>query len=81
MLTWETVKLAAYLDGYSYTITHGYLDSIAQGDIIRDEPDEWAVEITTPDGDMVSEVCSTIEEAKQFCENTAAEVPGGEVMG
>jgi hypothetical protein len=69
MLTWETVKVVAYFDGYSYTITQG------------DEPDEWGVEITDPDGDMVSEVCSTIEEAKQFCENTAAEVPGGEVMG
>ena len=63
MLTWETVKIAAYHNGYRYTITQGYNDL-----------DEWEVEITDPDGDVVAEVFNTIEEAKEFCENTAAEV-------
>ena len=66
MLTWETVKIAAYLNGYSYTINQG------------DEPDEYWVEITDPDGGYESEICLTIEEAKQFCENTAAEVQAEE---
>ena len=61
MLTWETVKITAYLHGYRYTITQG------------DEWDEWGVEIDDddPDGGFVPEVFNTIEEAKQFCENTA----------
>jgi len=63
MLTWkETVKAVANLNGYTYTITEG------------DDPDEWAVEITTPGGGVIVDVCNTIEEAKEFCENTAAEV-------
>ena len=63
MLTWkETVKAVAYLNGYTYTITQGYNDL-----------DEWEVEITDPDGGVVAEVFNTIEEAKEFCENTAAE--------
>ena len=64
MLTWkETVKAVANLNGYTYTITD-------EGD----DPDEWAVEITTPGGGVIVDVCNTIEEAKEFCENTAAEV-------
>jgi hypothetical protein len=63
MLTWETVKIAAYLKGYRYTITQGYNDL-----------DEWEVEITDPDGDVVAEVFNTLEEAKEFCERTAREV-------
>jgi hypothetical protein len=62
MLTWETIKVAAYLDGYLYIITRD-----------DDEPHVWGVEI--PGGGVVHEVCLTIEEAKQFCENTAREVP------
>jgi hypothetical protein len=61
MLTWKQT-LIAYLNGYSYAITEG------------DEPDDWGVEITTPDGDMDVKVCNTIEEAKEYCERTAAEV-------
>jgi hypothetical protein len=63
MLKWETVKIAAYLKGYRYTITQGY-----------NGLDEWEVEIIDPDGDVVAEVFNTIEEAKEFCENTAAGV-------
>ena len=61
MLTWETVVIAAYLNDYAYTITREL-----------DEPDEWGVEITDPDGGVVVEVCASLEEAKQYCENTAA---------
>jgi hypothetical protein len=61
MLTWETVKAVAHLNGYTYRITQGY-----------DDLDEWEVEITDPDGGVVAEVFNTIEEAKEFCENTAA---------
>jgi hypothetical protein len=64
MLTWETIKVAAYLDGYLYIITRD-----------DDEPHVWGVEITDPGGGVVHEVCLTPEEAKQFCENTAREVP------
>ena len=64
MLTWETVKLVAERDGYRYVIS--------QGD--DDEPDEWGVEITNPDGGMDYNVCLTIEEAKEYCENTATAV-------
>ena len=63
MLTWETVKIAAYLRGYRYTITKGY-----------DDLDEWEVEILDPLGGVVDEVFRSIEEAKEFCERTAAEV-------
>ncbi|HUE61358.1 MAG TPA: hypothetical protein VMO88_17450 [Acidimicrobiales bacterium] len=65
MLTWETVKgrHVAELNGYSYTITQA-----------ADDPDEWEVEITDPDGGVVFEVRLTLEEAKQFCENTAEAV-------
>jgi viroplasmin and RNaseH domain-containing protein len=68
MLTWkETVKAVAYFNGYTYTITQGY-----------DDLDECEVEITDPDGGVVAEVFNTIEEAKEFCENTAAEVQAEE---
>jgi hypothetical protein len=63
MLTWETVKIAAYLRGYRYTITKGY-----------DDLDEWEVEILDPLGSVVDEVFRSIEEAKEFCEHTAAQV-------
>ena len=65
MLTWEIVKTVAELDGYTYTIT-------------QDEWDEWGVEIDDddPDGGFVPEVFNTIEEAKQFCENTAVAAQG-----
>lgn len=63
MLTWETVKIAAYLRGYRYTITKGY-----------DDLDEWEVEILDPLGGVVDEVFRSIEEAKEFCEHTAAQV-------
>lgn len=68
MLTWETIngQEIAYLNGYSYAIGPG------------DAPNEWAVEITDPDGGMQTEVCNTIEEAKQFCEKTAAELQAEE---
>jgi hypothetical protein len=68
MLTWEILKTVAHLDGYTYTITQG------------DDADEWGwgVEITDPDGGVVYEVCDTIEEAKQYCENTAAEIQAEE---
>jgi hypothetical protein len=63
MLTWETVQVAQ-LDGYKYAITQ--------------EENGWAVDITDPDGGFDSTVCATIEEAKQYCENTAAEVQAEE---
>ncbi len=67
MLTWEeTVKAVAHLNGYTYTIT--------QGD--GDERDQWGVEITTLDGGVDLEIRGTIEEAQQYCENTASEVQG-----
>ncbi|HEX9095558.1 MAG TPA: hypothetical protein VF990_05585 [Candidatus Dormibacteraeota bacterium] len=65
MLTWEKTApntVVAHLNGYSYTIT-------------EDEDEEvWGVEITDPDGGVMTEVCDSIEEAKEFCENTASEV-------
>ena len=69
MLTWEKTApntVVAHLNGYSYTITE---------DEDEDEDEEvWGVEITDPDGDVMTEVCNSIEEAKEFCENTASEV-------
>jgi hypothetical protein len=69
MLEWETGEpneVVAYLNGYSYTIT-------------EDEDEEvWEAEVTTPDGGVSSEICGTIEEAKQFCENTASAVQAEE---
>jgi len=67
LLTWETVKIAAYLDGYLYTITRD-----------DDEPNDWGVEITDPGGGVVHEGCLTIEAAREFCENTAAAIPAEE---
>ena len=42
----------------------------SQGVLVHHYPDEevWGVEITTPDGGFESEVCDTLEEAKQYCE-------------
>jgi hypothetical protein len=40
-----------------------------------EEPDEWGVEITDPDRGVVVEVFATLDEAKEFCERTAREVP------
>ena len=54
----------AQLDGYKYAITQ--------------EENGWAVDITDPDGGFDSTVCATIEEAKQYCENIAAEVQAEE---
>jgi hypothetical protein len=65
MLTWETVKAVAYLDEYTYTITQ-----LIEGD----EAGDWGVEIDGPDFDDDSTVCKSIEEAKEYCENTAAEM-------
>ena len=54
--------VVAHLNGYSYTIT-------------EDEDEEvWGVELADPDGGVMTEVCDSIEEAKEFCENTASEV-------
>jgi len=65
MLTWEKTApntVVAHLNGYSYTIT-------------EDEDEEvWGVEITDPDGGVMTEVCDSIEEAKEFCERTTAAV-------
>lgn len=65
MLTWETAEpnivVVAYLNGYSYTIT------------LDEDEEVWGVEITTPNGGMDTTVCDTIEEAKEYCERTAAE--------
>jgi len=64
MLTWEMAEpnsVVAHLNGCTYTIT-------------EDEDEEvWVTEITDPDGGVVIEVCDSIEEAKEFCERTAAE--------
>ena len=59
----ETVQVAQ-LDGYRYAITQ--------------EENGWAVEINDPDGGFDSTVFATIEEAKQYCENTAIEVQAEE---
>ena len=62
MLTWkETTKAVAHLNEYTYTI-------------IEDDEGDWAVEVEYPDEGVVYEVCDTFEEAKEFCERTAAEV-------
>jgi hypothetical protein len=68
MLVWkETVKavVVADLDGYTYTIT-------------QDDEGHWAVEIETPDEGVDYEVFATIEEAKEYCERTAAAVQSEE---
>jgi hypothetical protein len=67
MLTWQTAKnrrstIEAHLDGYTYTIMEG------------DDLDEWATQITDPNGAVQDyEVHNSIEEAKEYCERTAAE--------
>jgi len=61
MLTWVTVKIEAYHNGYTYTITQG-------------DEGGWVTQITTPDGGVDYEVHNTIEEAKDYCENTAANI-------
>ena len=64
MLTWkETVGAVAHFKGSRYAITQS-----------TDLDDEWEVEILDPDGGVVDEVFGSIEEAKEFCERTAAEV-------
>jgi hypothetical protein len=64
MLMWkETVGAVAHFKGYRYAITQS-----------TDLDDEWEVEILDPDGGVVDEVFGSLEEAKRFCENTAAEV-------
>ena len=64
MLTWkETVGAVAHFKGSRYAITQS-----------TDLDDEWEVEILDPDGSVVAEVFGSIEEAKEFCERTAAEV-------
>jgi hypothetical protein len=64
MLRWkETIKFTAHLDGYEYAI--------------EEDNHGWAVEITDPGGGLMSDVCDTIEEATEFCENTAMEVGRG----
>jgi hypothetical protein len=64
MLRWETVKLVAYLDEGEY--------------VIEQDEDDWAVKIITPDGGVDYEVCGTLEEAKEYCENTAAAIQAEE---
>ena len=69
MLTWETAEpniVVAHLNGYSYTIT------------LDEDEEVWGVEITDPDGGVDNEVHDTIEEAKDYCERTAAEVQSEE---
>jgi hypothetical protein len=57
MLTWKTVKLvAADLGGNTYTAFHD------------DEDDLWVVDI---DGPASGDVRDSLEEAKEYCENTA----------
>jgi hypothetical protein len=65
MLTWEKTApntVVADLNGFSYTIT------------LDEDEEMWEVEITIPDGGVMTEECDSIEEAKEFCENTASEV-------
>ena len=68
MLTWRTAKdrrstIEAHLDGYTYTIMEG------------DDLDEWATQITDPNGVVQDfEVHNSIDEAKAYCERTAVAV-------
>ena len=62
-------------------VVQGRADAFTSDDVVlyglksaSKNPDEWEVEITDPDGGVVFEVRLTLEEAKQFCENTAEAV-------
>lgn len=70
MLDWKDdgQTVVANLNGYMYTITQGEAEEAGQ----------WGVLIADPEGGVVTEVCSTLEEAKEFCERTAAEVQAEE---
>lgn len=54
MLTWETVKVVASVDGHEYVVE-------------LDDDGDWVVIL---DG-SIHEVYNSIEEAKEYCENTA----------
>jgi hypothetical protein len=65
MLTWKPAPKAkgmiAELDGQTYIISDPTI-----------ETDKWGVAFPTPDGRVDFKLCLTLEEAKQYCENTAA---------